>query len=116
MTRRVTLSDGMIIVAAIAAGLAGARACMEYFGWGSSPVRVGRWAGWTRLATVVALALTLAYFPLRLRRLRPSLRRVVRQPGTVACCAVVLAIVLSIPRAASDWAGWIGPSSSRQTT
>jgi hypothetical protein len=97
MTRRVTLADGMIVVAALAAAFAGARACMAYFGWGSPHDRVGWWAGWVRLASVVALALTLAYFPLRLRPPRPSLRRVTRQPGTVACCAVVLAIVLSIP-------------------
>ena len=69
---------------------------MDYFGWGSSPNRVGWWAGWVRLASIVALALTLAYFPLRLRPPRPSLRRVTRQPGTVACCAVVLAVVLAI--------------------
>jgi hypothetical protein len=102
MARRLTLSDILILVAATAAGFALARACMAHFGWGLAVERVAWWAQWTRLVSNVPLALTLAYFPLRLQGPRPSFRRVARQPGTVASCAVVLAVTLSALRLSAD--------------
>jgi hypothetical protein len=99
--RSLTLFDTMVLVAATAAGFALCRVCIDYFRWVSEESRVGWWANQTRLASNLVLMWTLAYFPLRLRQPRPPWRRVARQPGMVACCAIVLAVALSALRVLS---------------
>ena len=81
--RRVTLSDAMILVAITALGFASAQACLRVMP-GSTPA-----LGVRLSAIFVALALTIALIPLRLRQ--PRLRRPGRNPGMVACYAVALA-------------------------
>jgi hypothetical protein len=91
--RRMTLFDVMILVAATAAGFATARACLNVMP-GLRPAFAVRMT-----AVFVALALTLTLIPLRLRRPRP--RRVGRDPGTVARCAVALALAFILIEMAS---------------
>jgi hypothetical protein len=94
--RKLTLSDAMILIAVTAAAFATARACALHAIPGSSPVFT------VRMTTIfVALSLTISLIPLRLRQPRP--RRLGRQPGTVACCAVALALVFILAEQASSW-------------
>jgi hypothetical protein len=90
-----TLSDAMILVGVTAAGLATARVCLRVMP-GSDPAFAVRMS-----AVFVALALTIALIPLRLRRPRP--RRPGRHPGIVACCAVALALALILAEQANSW-------------
>jgi len=80
--RRFTLLDGMILVGGAAVGFAGARAGLEeYYDYWF--IEAHQFAGFTlMLASVLVLIL-------RLRKPRPTLRRIARQPGAVACAAVV---------------------------
>jgi hypothetical protein len=93
--RRFTLFDAMVLIAAIAVALFPIRFFLA--DWSSS---LGRPPDWRLLlvlgamgdGTLCPLALTLspALLALRLRRPRPGLARVFRQPGTAACTAVVV--------------------------
>jgi hypothetical protein len=94
--RRITLFDAMILVAATAAGLATARACLVHVMPRSSPSFAVRMT-----AVFVALAVTITLIPLRLRRPRP--RRPGRHPGMVASCAVALALAFILAEQASSW-------------
>jgi hypothetical protein len=83
--RPFTIADAMILVAAVAIGLATARGTMDYPFWH----RLGP----TKHAAPITgflLVMTLAIVPIRLRRPRPSFRRLMRQPGMAACAAVLL--------------------------
>ncbi len=83
--RPFTIADAMILVAAAAMGLALARATIDHVFWMSSgPTKYGG------PISGFLVALTVAYVPIRLRRPRPSLRRLMRQPGMAACSAVLL--------------------------
>jgi hypothetical protein len=92
--RRFTLGDVMIVVAATAVGmglvrlLAASQTPYLVFGWPS----VMAWA--LRVAPFLLVA-PFAVLALRFRRPRPPARRVFRQPGTVACLAVVMDMVIS---------------------
>jgi hypothetical protein len=90
-----TVGDTMILVAVTAAGFATARACLPVMR-GSTPA-----FGMRISATFVALALTIGLIPLRLRPPRP--RRLGRNPGMVACCAVVLAMAFILAEQAISW-------------
>ena len=85
----------MILVAAAAIGLVLARATIDHIFWMSTGFR--KYAG---PISGFLVGLTLAYVPIRLRRPRPALRRLVRQPGVTACFAVLLVMAL-------DGAVWV---------
>jgi hypothetical protein len=98
---RFTLLDAMVLVAATAAGLTMFR---------GNPMRVylhlpETWAftkvverGFFWVAVIVPCTVTwmLALLILRLRRPRPRLRRIARQPGSVACFAAVSVTVVGL--------------------
>jgi len=87
--RPFTIADAMILVAAAAIGLALARATIDHAFWMSS--------GPTKYAGPISgflVALTMAYIPIRLRRPRPALRRLMRQPGVTACSAVLIVMAV----------------------
>jgi hypothetical protein len=95
--RRFTLVDAMILVAATAGAMAWVRANYEWrvfeltWGW---YYRRGYYVEFVqdliRLAWPFLLAWTLATLVLRTRPPRPAPRRLARQPGLVAGCAVVV--------------------------
>jgi hypothetical protein len=83
--RSFVILDAMILVGASAAGLALARTILQdALTMPHSPMWVAR------PITYFLLAWTLAFIPLRLRQPRPSLRRLMVQPGMAACCAVAI--------------------------
>lgn len=82
----------MLLVAAMAVAFGLARPYWPRLGGGGSPGEVREWANAT--AGAVMLVLTPAFIPLRLLPPRPSIRRVMRQPGMAACCAATLVIVV----------------------
>lgn len=99
--RRFTISDGMILVAATAVGLAWGGSNWRQVGQGMNPLG-GVWDDGRQLIIALAMsampslmAWTLALLIVRLRRPRPSWRRVARQPGTTACLAASLPIAAS---------------------
>jgi hypothetical protein len=99
--RRFTLADGLISIAAVAAGLGIAtfhadlhRRDMGNFDAVSAVDLTLKSIYWTALLMMIAL------IPMRLRRPRPPMRRVRRQPGFIACVAVGLATAFVI----LDWA------------
>ena len=118
--RRFTLLDAMILVAAIAAGLAAFRAeggnhynqqsifvlreaGKSSFGiLNSIPGRAGwfmraqRWSREAIRTTPVFTCLTLALLAIRLRRPRPDLRRLSCQPGFVAEVAVLATLAANL--------------------
>ncbi len=94
--RRPATLDVAVLIAATAAGLAWARATMD------AMYRALRWAPpfpysrtmWDTGASCLFVAWTLALLALRLAPPRPPSRRLVRQPGTIACAAAVAALAL----------------------
>ena len=96
--RKLTLSDAMIVGAATATALAVTRRAdlWDYSWTWSEPYRDIlchiRWNCFG--ASFVIAAWSLAFLILRLRRPRPMLRRLARQPGMVAC--TVATVVLGI--------------------
>ena len=94
--RRMTISDAMILVGVTATALATARVCLVQVMPRSHP------AAAVRMTVIfVALALTITLIPLRFRR--PRSRRPGRHPGTVACCAVAMALAFILAEQASTW-------------
>lgn len=93
--RRFTLLDGMILIAATAAGIACSRGLwlvlvVEEVSMPTSTAAALELGVYVLLAILPLLPIwTAAIFFLRLRRPRPNLRRLSRQPGFVACLAVV---------------------------
>ena len=91
--RRFTLADAMILVAATAVGVAVARAyyvarmgvVAEFW---APPISM-----YFGYATPLLISWSVALLVIRLRRPRPRPRRIFRQPGTVACCAVAFVVV-----------------------
>lgn len=105
--RRFTSLDGMALVAAVAAGFALLRITWSGFwptngySWPSAGVPATARAyidAATRQALgagpPMAICLTFGYFAVRLRGARPPLRRLARQPGTVACLAAIPCLVM----------------------
>jgi hypothetical protein len=95
-SRRMNLSDAMILVAVTGTALAIARACLLSIMPRSLPSFAARLT-----IVFIALALTISLIPLRFRRPRP--RRPGRHPGTVACCAVAMALAFILAREAISW-------------
>lgn len=100
--RRFTIADGMILVAAAAVATVLSR---DYV---ASTYTVYRTMAVDRLLTVVegpttciASAVLLALIPIRLRRPRPGLRRLVRQPGFAASCATAAALTVGLVQGAN---------------
>jgi hypothetical protein len=102
--RRFTLADAMILVAAVAAGLAFSRAwlrCATERAMYSSAIFPRD--SWPPLATVsrwlvqewpLVAMMAPALLVLRARRPRPPRRRLFAPPGLVACAAVMIAMAL----------------------
>lgn len=103
--RKFTLLDSAGLIAATAVGLAWGRAA-----W---PILMSTWfdrpkGGWTCLEVLGVLpnalltpfpllvAGTLTMLPLRLIRPRPRVRRLVLQPGTAACGAATIALIIVV--------------------
>jgi hypothetical protein len=96
--RNFTIRDVAILIAATAFGLALARFSMvhaEMWGGPTHQVLHALYLG-TKLVSCVALAWTLAYCPLRIFRPRPRFRWAIRQPGTAACYAVLVALAMTV--------------------
>lgn len=99
--RRFTLFDGMVLIAATAVGIACFRAL-----WGSFEISLPRphsLAAWLELFLTILvvgwpmLAIwTVAILFLRLLKPRPRRLLLTRQPGLIACVAVVTAIALVV--------------------
>lgn len=87
--------DAMILVGATAVGLGWARQIMmalqEYHFSRNPPEDATEWG---TVYTCVAVAWSVTLVVLRFVPPRPSLCRIRRQPGMVACCAVVLALAI----------------------
>jgi hypothetical protein len=90
--RRITISDVMALVAVTAVSIVAARYMLSFMklpaGWWGVSALLG--------SSAAALTATLALIPLRLRVPRPQWERLWRQPGWVACAAVVLALAIGI--------------------
>jgi hypothetical protein len=117
VTREFTLFDAVVSVAAVGLALAFARPHLTYLGanlW-AIPIRgPAGWAGvWSYLRTRTDVtysivifsfnslysflfAWTLAFLVMRLRKPRPSLNRLVKQPGMVACEVLLFGMILTI--------------------
>lgn len=119
--RRFTLLDGMVLIAAIAAGLGAARVISQSH-LGSNITSAGdAWtllllaAHWLVIAAPCAVSLSITLLVLRFVRPRPPRRRMFRQPGTVAILAgalcpltsawpsLPLILALSPASRSSDW-------------
>lgn len=97
--RPFTILDAMILVAATAVGLALARTIV------GDAIMMPRSPMWVaRPITYLLLAWTLAFLPLRLRNPRPPLRRLMRQPGMVACAAVAVVVLIDATSWGTYWA------------
>ena len=103
--RRFTIVDGMILVAATAVGLVGARSNViegrDSLSWDPTWWSYGNLeAGIVSFAVVIppAAAWTAAVVILRLRSPRPRGRRLARQPGMVAACSAMgaMAVVVAL--------------------
>jgi hypothetical protein len=94
--RRISILDVMILVAASAVGLALARTIVS----DATSVMLLL----ERPFAFFLLALTLAYIPIRLRGPRPSLHRLVCQPGMAACCAVAIVVAIDATSWGIFWA------------
>jgi hypothetical protein len=116
--RRVTIADGMILIAATTVGLAMARSygrsMYEQLTTASSLRSYILFQG---TAPCVVFTLMIALIPLRLRRPRPRLAALIRQPGFAACCAGAVALGLGVlttlaTSAQFPWSAWIFWASS----
>jgi hypothetical protein len=105
IVRRFSVLDAMILVAATAVGLAGIRAYSPAFcSYQYTSIPPPPWLNW--LAVVLSnwafylsplpAAWTLAALMLRLRSPRPHVRRLMRQPGTVAGIAATMLILIGV--------------------
>ncbi|MCA1686771.1 MAG: hypothetical protein LC745_12540 [Planctomycetia bacterium] len=103
-TQRFTVTDGMVLIAATALGLAAvrelSRLALSTFGtdaFCSDLVDLSY-----SVAFCLSLAWTFALLLLRLRRPRPGRRDLFRQPGFAACVAVTLTATLHVMRTLTD--------------
>ncbi len=99
----------MILVGASAVGLALLKTIIDdAVRFWPSPVSV------SRPFTYFLLAWTIAYIPLRLRRPRAPLDRLMFQPGMAACSAVIIVIAIDVIAWAS-YEGTLGPGLAATT-
>lgn len=98
--RKFTILDGMILVAALACGFALRRVeagAGQFVGAFGPDNWLGRNAQEPIHAVVPFLtAMTPAVVLMRLRRPRPRLRIVARQPGMAACCAAIIPLAMTL--------------------
>jgi hypothetical protein len=80
--RRFTLFDAMILVGGVAMGFAGFQSVSNWS-------RFDRWFDFYIHAYSLLTLFSILILTLRLRRPRPPIRRIVRQPGTLACFTAV---------------------------
>jgi hypothetical protein len=99
--RRFTLLDSMILVASLTVGLWMARMLIM----GSTALSPGSpKANWYYGASyLVLLGISLGLAAVRLRTPRPTLRRLSRQPGSLAVLAVTFNVALGTAGAALSW-------------
>jgi hypothetical protein len=99
LSRRFTLTDAMVIVAAIAVSLIPIRVGVSSSGrpWVLPPIHFSNLRevrdSFVRLDLITSpclFCLSVALILLRLRQPRPSIQRIFRQPGMVACTAVLV--------------------------
>jgi hypothetical protein len=103
--RKATILDAMILVAAVAGGLALSRQMFQVY------AIEGNWfgrvaEGLVRVSAVLPFLMTLtpAVLLMRLRRPRPRWQRMFRQPGVAACAAAMGPVTLAWARIAYlDW-------------
>ena len=110
--RRFTVDDAMLFIAALALGTFAIRSTFPdpSILW-SKLIRddpPGYWYSWLlqvslSAVTIYLVFLTPAMLVARLRKPRPGLRRVGRQPGWIACVIVTVALALDSVRIASRW-------------
>jgi hypothetical protein len=114
--RRLTVLDAVALVAATAFGLAWGQAAWPSLadGWFIPPR-----GGWSMLAALAAVphallmtfsllvSFTLCLLPLRLIRPRPHPRRLPLQPGTAACVAAAIALVLEGVSLLADYVSYV---------
>jgi hypothetical protein len=108
--RKLTLADGMILIAAVAAWFAVIRMTAPVKG---VPPRVLVVLNLLLLVVDSLVPLSLAWLAIRLRQPRPRLRRLARQPGFAACAVIAVTTtavtaVGMIPIVARI--GWINPA------
>ncbi len=108
LARSFTLSDALVLIAATAVGMALARSwwdvlMIEYF----RALPEGSLALYLKLGPILVIpalpfasAWTVAIMILRLKKPRPTLRLLFRQPGTAACAAASFLIALLVSRCA----------------
>jgi len=93
----------MILVAATAGGLGGIRTCSpEFYTYQYTPIPPPQWLNWSAITfphwafyvSPLPMAWTLAALVLRLRSPRPSMRRLMHQPGAVASTAATMMILI----------------------
>jgi hypothetical protein len=100
-TRRFTLVDAMILIAAAAIGLASARS-MPLLRPSSSLPRANLQRALSTvtygssIAFPTVMAFTVATLALRSRRPRPRLRKILREPGAVGCTAATFSLLLTL--------------------
>jgi hypothetical protein len=90
--------DAMILVAATAGGLALGRKMSEDPVWVYFSPSLSAWP-----ATCFLLVWTVSFLLMRLWSPRPSLRRLMCQPGMAACCAVVVVTMIAVIATACAW-------------
>jgi hypothetical protein len=88
-TRKLTLADGMILIAALAAWFALIRMTLPL---GSVPPRVLVILNLLFVVVDSLAPLSVAWLAIRLRQPRPRLRRLARQPGFAACAVSTLTL------------------------
>jgi hypothetical protein len=100
MSRRISILDGMILIAACALGLFFLNAWQQAARVGIVTVGTTRLGSGIVAASWVYLPLTMVIIPIRLRKPRPRLRRIVRQPGFQAALVVSVSFMIQILGAA----------------
>lgn len=118
--RPFTVLDGMILVAATAVSIVLLKIAVGYFGAfygpfsephdltdGSDIPYLGSITGLIRCGSVpVLLPASLALLVIRLRKPRPALRRLARQPGFAACSVVALIVTIDLMCRLVTWFSW----------
>ena len=113
--RKFNIADWMLLVVATAVGIASYRALpgtgmLRYFvsrAWGQD--LGSRLAAGVLMIWPWAAGLTIAVFWMRLRKPRPTRRRMFRQPGMIACTSALLALCfcgMTVPACRAMMADW----------
>jgi len=107
VARKFTLLDAMIITAAVGIGLFVVRDINADWS-GVTPTKLGGTinllSAYTHPINPVMLAVTLSALVISIRRPRPSIRRVLRRPGTIACFgAIAVTLLESVQGILCDW-------------